>query len=87
MKKITLIASLLLSLFLTAQEKIKTDKQKKPKISSEKVAKVSAKELKASKNTQQSVKYSPQEFYIIDDKPVDLETYQKHQKQLAKNKK
>lgn len=41
--------------------------------------------IKPHKNdTNKSIKYAPEAFYIVNDKPVDLETYQRHQRSLSK---
>lgn len=92
MKKLLMFVFSILSFVVSAQEKKNSDSQKSAK-SSKRVVAISNSENNKSKasNTQiakeknpDKTKVSPEEFYIINDKPVDKVTYLKN---LKTNKK
>jgi hypothetical protein len=92
MKKILIIVFSILSFVVSAQEKKNTDSQKGAK-SPKKVITISNSDNNKSKASNSQIakeknpdktKISPDEFYIINDKPVDKLTYLKN---LKTNKK
>ena len=83
MKKPIILLMIFFSTISFAQEKEK--KTKKDNTSTLNTS--NSKDVQSAIPINKESKNSPEVFYIVNDRPVDLETYQKHQKATAKNKK
>ncbi len=80
MKKPIILLMIFFSTISFAQEKEKKTKNGNTNTSNNK-------DVQSAIPVNKETKNSPEVFYIVNDKPVDLETYQKHRKDTAKTQK